>query len=315
MGRADKEEVMTTDHQEIPSDVSSDRPILVIEDDPNFAKITRKRLEMNGFDVVCAADGEEGLALCLEHEPDIVLSDWMMPKMDGVALCRAIRANARIQHTYVIMISNKADTGERVRGFDAGADDYLIKTCEPEELYARLRAGIRIRNLQRELQRQAWIDGMTRLYNRAFFYERVEEELNRSVRYRQPLTVAMIDLDDFKIINDTRGHLAGDAAILHAAAALQASCRDSDVVCRYGGDEFAILFVNADPEHARGVMERVREGLASAPFAWEGEQMPFGMSYGLAQADLDSPPAPDAFIESADAALYEMKRDHKELKV
>jgi len=302
---------MTTDHHPIDDALRSDRPILVVEDDPNFAKITRKRLEMNGFKVLCAEDGQQGLELCLEHQPDIVLSDWMMPKMDGVELCQAIRRDQRTHHTYVILISNKADTGERVRGFDAGADDYLVKSCDPEELYARLRAGLRIRTLQRELQRQAWIDGMTRLYNRAFFYERVEAELGRAVRYLDPLTVAMIDLDNFKTINDTRGHLAGDAAILYAAQSIQGSCRDSDIVCRYGGDEYAVLFVNADTDHSRSVLERIRQGFKTRPFIWDGEVLEFGLSYGLAQANHDNPQAPDAFIGQADAALYEMKRDHK----
>ena len=275
-------------------------PILVIEDDPNQALIMRKRLERKGFEVISAADGEEGLELCLQREPDIVLSDWMMPRRDGVSVCREIRKTPQIEHTYVILISNNADAGERVRGLDAGADDYLEKTCDLEELYARIRAGFRIRGLQRELQRQTRIDPMTRLFNRGFFFERVDAELRRLARYQQPLTVAMIDLDDFKIINDTRGHLAGDAAIRHAAKSIQIGCRDSDVVSRYGGDEFAVLFVSADESHARAVMDRISTEIDLNPFRWEGESLRYGLSYGIAVADLESPPAPDDFINQAD---------------
>ena len=285
--------------------------VLIVEDDPNFARIMTKRLQMNGFEVISASDGLQGFEHCVAHRPEIVLSDWMMPRMDGVALCRAIRETPTIAHTYFILISNKADTGERVRGFDAGADDYLVKTCDPEELYARIRVGFRIRALQRQLQMQAWVDAMTGLYNRSYFYQRADDELRRASRYGEPLVAAMIDLDDFKQINDTRGHLAGDAAIRHAAQAIQANCRETDVVCRYGGDEFGILFVRTDRGLAEQILRRIQKHLDDEPFTWEGTAQPFGLSFGLAEAERGGILDPDVLIQRADTALYEMKRARK----
>ncbi len=292
-----------------PSDLdrAAPAPILVVEDDPAFSKLMQKRLMAHGYEVLLARDGLEGLEFCRLHRPDLVLSDWMMPKMNGVDLCEEIRKTKGLENTYIILISSKADTGERVRGFDAGADDYLVKNCDPEELQARIRVGLRVRELQKALERQARVDDLTGLWNRAYFYERLSEEIPRVQRYGKPLTVAMIDLDGFKGVNDTFGHLAGDGALVFAAELLMTHSRTVDVVGRYGGDEFVIAFVETDPKTAVVVMERIRKEIADHPFQWEGRTARFGMSFGM--ADLGPNRAtPDLLLRAADEALYEMKR-------
>ncbi len=283
-------------------------PILVVEDDPAFSKLMQKRLVAQGYEVLLARDGMEGLEFCRRHHPDLVLSDWMMPKMNGVDLCEEIRKTKGLENTYIILISSKADTGERVRGFDAGADDYLVKNCDPEELQARIRVGLRVRELQRELERQARVDDLTGLWNRAYFYERLSEEIPRALRFGKPLTIAMIDLDGFKGVNDTYGHLAGDGALRFAAELLTTHCRAVDIVGRYGGDEFVIAFVETEPQTAVLVMERIRQEIADAPFQWEGETARFGLSFGMADLGPDRS-TPDLLLRAADDALYEMKRD------
>ncbi len=283
-------------------------PILIVEDEPAFERILRKRLESSGYQVISASDGEEGLEKAKQHSPDVILSDWMMPKMTGLELCAAIRACPELEGAYVIMLSNKADSDERVMGINQGADDYLMKTCDVGELLARIGAGVRIRKLQKELLLRSQIDGMTELYNRTFFFHRIEEELRRAGRYEHKTTLCMVDLNDFKLINDDYGHLAGDAAILRVAEVLRLNCRETDIVARYGGDEFAILFTESDEETARLVMQRIEEQLMSESFAFEGLDLCVNLSFGLAEASPEAIPSPDELVAEADERLYEMKK-------
>lgn len=284
-------------------------PILLVEDDPSFARILTKRLEMNGFEVMHARDGREGLEMAIEKQPDLIITDWMMPRMDGLSMVKEIRRSPALSGVYVVMVSNKADTDEKVQGFDCGADDYLPKDCDNEELLARIRAGMRIRTLQQALIEQARVDQLTLLYNRGHFFDRLEEELRRMGRYEQELTVAMVDVDDFKDINDTYGHLAGDGAIRYVAKVIRECCRDTDVVARYGGDEFAIMFLSADAEHAESVLMRIGAYLESFPYRFDAESIVIRSSFGIAQADRNSLPAPDDLVALADERLYEMKKE------
>lgn len=286
-------------------------PILLVEDDPSFSRILTKRLEMNGFEVMHARDGRAGLEMALEKRPDLIITDWMMPKMDGLTMVREIRKSPQLCGVYVVMVSNKADTDEKVRGFDCGADDYLPKDCDNEELLARIRAGMRIRGLQQALVEQVRVDPLTRLYNRGHFFERLEEELRRMRRYEQQLTVAMIDLDEFKNINDSLGHLAGDGAIRYVSNVIRDSCRETDVVARYGGDEFAIMFLNAGAQHAAAVLSRLNDHLEAYPFRFDGSAIVIRTSWGIAQADPTTLPAPDDLVHQADRRLYEMKKEHQ----
>jgi len=288
----------------------SEGRVLLVEDDHHVALTMSKRLERRGYEVHVARNGHEGLELARELEPDVILSDWMMPGMDGIEMCRTIRQTPELEGVYIIIISNKHETEERVRGFDEGADDFLAKDCEGEELCARIRAGMRIRRLQRELQRRAQVDGLTDLFNRTHLFERLEQELRRAARYREPITACMVDLDDFKEINDRYGHLAGDAALRHVAEVLTANCRDTDIVARFGGDEFAVLFTNSDEVAARAVIERIAKDIATRKLVYHDQLIPMSLSFGLEEANLDAVPRPDDFLAAADAALYEMKRGH-----
>lgn len=286
-------------------------PILLVEDEAAYARVIKKRLEMNGYEVIVARDGVEALELSKQKHPDMVITDWMMPRMDGPTLCEQLRADPSLQAIYVILLSNKSGTEEKIQCLERGADDYLVKDCDSAELVARVQAGMRIRALQRALIRQANQDGLTNLFNRSHFYERLREELDRSNRYGMNLTLAMIDLDRLKQINDQMGHLEGDNAILRVASVIRSCTRATDVVARYGGDEFAVLFINADFDHAHSVMERVSKALQE--FNGEDTCVPLGLSYGLATRTGEESSTPEEFIQEADARLYEMKRDHHAL--
>ena len=282
-------------------------PILIVEDNPHFSRIWETRLQRAGFEVLLATDGKAGLEAARTANPELILTDWMMPRMDGVTMVKNLRQSRHLQTTYVILFTQKTDVVERVQGLESGADDYLSKDADPEEVMARIRAGMRIRSLQTALLLQARVDGLTALLNRSFFYERLEDEICRARRYGEDLTLAMIDLNDFKAINDTHGHLAGDAAIRHTAAMIKSSCRDSDLVCRYGGDEFAILFVNADSAHAEVVMQRIVKSLRQDVFVYRETPLTVSLSFGLANPKCTDLPEPDEFIAEADRQLYEMK--------
>lgn len=286
-------------------------PILVVEDDTAYRRVLCRRLQANGFDVFSACDGAEGLELAREKQPDVIITDWMMPGMDGLSLIEHVRRDVELAPTYIVLLSHKVETDEKVRALDRGADDYLVKACETDELIARVRAGMRVRVLQRELLHQASIDGLTGLVNRRQFFSRLDEELRRSERYEQSVALAMIDLDELKTINDTYGHLAGDAAIRHAAEIIEQECRATDVVARYGGDEFAVLFISADAAHAVAVLTRISDELARRPLRRDGHAIHVGLSYGIASIDdLESRRADD-FVQLADEALYEMKATRK----
>ncbi|MEE9392116.1 MAG: diguanylate cyclase [Planctomycetota bacterium] len=282
--------------------------VLVVEDDRASAIIVRKRLECDGIRVLMAVDGAIGLKLAREHKPDLIVTDWCMPKLDGPSLCEALRRDPAMATTYIIILSSRSEPAERVEGLRRGADDYLGKDKNHEELVARVQAGLRIRALQKQLTAQARTDVLTGLINRGHFRERLVDEIERSRRYGELMSLAMIDLDRFKEINDTAGHPAGDAALCFATRLFQQECRGTDLICRYGGDEFAILFMNADSERASSILERIRAELAENPFEFEDSRYPFGLSYGLSEINPDLSIDPDEIIRLADEALYVMKR-------
>lgn len=284
--------------------------VLVVEDDPTCALVVKRRLELEDFRVLEAGDGREGLRMAREHQPDVIISDWMMPHMDGPSLCEAIREDRVLASSYIIILSNRTERSERIEGLQRGADDYLAKEANHDELVARVQAGLRIRSLQKQLEHRARHDGLTGLMNVEAFHDQIALEIDRARRFGHPLAVIMADLDDFKRINDEAGHSAGDAAIRYAADLLAANSRPQDLTARVGGDEFAVAFIEAGADEARRIMERVVGLLRDEPFRYEGETQRFGMSFGVAELGVDGETA-EALLRVADEGLYAMKGAHK----
>ena len=208
------------------------------------------------LDTTIAHDGDEAwAALTAGPAPEIVIVDWMMPGLDGIELCHRIRDNAALKTSYVMLLTAKSARVDLVTGLDAGADDYMTKPIDPEELRARVRVGLRIAKLQRQLTDQvaelqaarehltrvASTDVLTELFSRRGWFEIAAGEFSRSRRYNRTVSLLIVDLDLFKRVNDTYGHDAGDRLLQTFSSVLRLEVRQSDVVGRFGGEEFAVL--------------------------------------------------------------------------
>lgn len=287
--------------------------ILAAEDNLVFRKTLQNMLTKWGYEVTIAADGERAAReLQSDDPPHIAILDWMMPGLDGVQVCRQVRSLGREPYIYILLLTSRTDPRDLVEAIEAGADDYLTKPVKAFELRARLRAGRRIVDLQQQLlmarealREQATHDGLTGLLNRSAVVEILERELERAVRDALPLSVLMVDLDHFKRVNDTFGHLAGDTVLREAAARMKSAIRRYDSLGRYGGEEFLIVLPGCAAEGAVSQAERLRMALAAEPFSVPGHLLPVTCSVGV--ASLADRSDADALIGQADIALYRAK--------
>jgi len=289
--------------------------ILAAEDSPVFQFMLHSMLLKWGYQVAMVSDGNQAwAALQAEDPPSLAILDWMMPGLDGVELCRRLRAANREPYIYVLLLTARTESRDLVEGIEAGADDYLTKPFNAAELRARLRAGRRIVDLQRELvvarealRQQATHDGLTGLLNRSAILEVLQNELARSARSNLPLSILMVDLDHFKQINDTYGHLAGDTVLADAARRMRGSIRRYDSVGRYGGEEFLAVLPGCDGAAAAVQAERLRLALASALFSAGRHHITATCSIGSASCSGAVPCDADDLIRYADSALYAAK--------
>lgn len=283
--------------------------ILVAEDDRTTRFMVASLLAQWGYEVVTAETGAEAWQI-LTHEdaPPLAVIDWIMPGMEGPEICRHLRRSREGQYRYIIILTVQGDQASVVAGLEAGADDYVTKPFDAQELKLRVQAGRRIVELQNQLRHQADHDGLTGLINRRTILERLEKELSRSRRLGTALTVAMGDLDNFKALNDSYGHLAGDAVLVETARRLVASLRSYDEVGRYGGEEF-LLVLPGVAEESRDILERVRASLAESPIEAEGFSL--NLTISLGGAVFDGSEDLESLVRRADEALYQAKRSGK----
>ena len=252
-----------------------DKKFLVVDDDPVSRMILQRILSEQGYQVIAAKDGTEGWELFQKEAEEISLAilDWMMPGMDGIELCRRIRGTETPHYVFIIFLSSRGEKKDVVEGLDAGADDYLIKPFDRDELLSRIRVGLRIVGLEQALRKAnerlqvlATTDGLTGVLNRRTLLERLGEELERAWRERKPLSLLMLDINRFKRINDTYGHPTGDKVLVEMAERLKSHLRPYDLVDRYGGEEFVVVISGADAEERVAIAERIREMISSDPF-------------------------------------------------
>jgi diguanylate cyclase (GGDEF)-like protein len=283
--------------------------ILVADDELATQRVLEGLLTKQGYEVLITGDGPETLEL-LERDdaPTIVILDWLMPGIDGVEICRRVREWSSERYIYIIMLSAKTEKADFVAGLDAGMDDYLAKPFHPDELLARVRVGERILALQHDLRIQATRDHLTGLFNRGTVIEISQRELAQAQRKGDHTALVLADLDNFKRINDTYGHQAGDAVLCEVARRLSARLRVYDVLGRYGGEEFLILLPGCDAEKARSIAERLRSIISLDPVPTFAGAIPMTMSFGLAVVAGDENITWDEFVRAADQALYEAKR-------
>jgi diguanylate cyclase (GGDEF)-like protein/putative nucleotidyltransferase with HDIG domain len=283
--------------------------ILVVDDCNTEALCLRLVLERMGYEVILADGGEAAwTALQLSHI-SVVISDWLMPEVDGLELCRRIRAQKGAQYTYVILLTSRDRALDRLEGLQSGADDFLVKPANSDELAVRLDIARRILDTQAELVRQnkrlealATTDDLTGLNNRRRFFEALESQYALASRQRSPLSLVMLDVDHFKSYNDTFGHPAGDEVLLGVAAVLREGCRAHDTAARYGGEEFIVLLSASGPVVSRGMAERLREAFELRDWP----HRPITASFGVATMTTRTRRL-EELVEQADRALYHSK--------
>lgn len=281
---------------------AAESKVLLVDDDPAILRLLSKWLEQAGYVVQCAGDGRQALAAIEAECPDFLVTDWEMPHVDGIELCRRVRQLKLPHYVYILFLTVKSASEEMIEALEIGADDFLSKPAAREELVARMRSGARVIELERRLSQTACTDPLTGLMTRRAFYESLEKEWQRAKRLHLPLSCVMMDLDFFKRINDIHGHLTGDSALSSVAELLKKVCRSSDSVCRYGGEEFCVMLPETNEPNAALWADRAREALAETVISLGGKDVRISGSFGVAQRHDDNRTAGD-LIDQADQAL------------
>jgi len=287
--------------------------ILIAEDDPISRRLLEVTLHKWGYEVVSCSDGESAWDKLQQPEaPTLAILDWMMPGMDGLQVCREVRQMMTEPYTYMLLLTAKSQKSDIIAGLEAGADDYLTKPFDASELRMRLRVGQRILDLQaelifvrEELRTQATHDALTHLLNRAATCDILQRELERAEREQLPLSIILADIDLFKRINDTYGHLAGDAVLRETSRNMKSVVRPYDGIGRYGGEEFLLVLPGCDDNGAAMLAERIRESIESHPLTFTEGMIPITLSLGVASNEITQDM--EGLIGAADAALYRAK--------
>lgn len=285
--------------------------ILIADDDDVSRLELETLLQRHGYKVVAVSDGTEAWkVLQAENPPRLAVLDWLMAEMDGVDVCRRVRERPDLRDVYLILLTTRGDNEHILAGFQAGANDYVTKPFQREELLARVRVGAQMVGLQAELAARvheldalATTDALTGIANRRTFQARLEAEFSRTNRYHIPLALMIIDVDHFKSINDTFGHQAGDDVLKMMGLLLASNFRNTDLVARYGGEEFAVILINADQTAATEVAERLRVRIEAEQWPHRDVKVSIGIASWGPGAD-----SPSALIGQADKALYFSKK-------
>ena len=287
--------------------------VLAADDDATSLLLLTRVLARWGYEAVPARDGAGALAALLaEDAPSLAIIDWMMPELDGIEVCRRLREQELALPPYVILLTARDGKEDIVTGLNAGANDYVGKPFDADELRARLDVGRRYVEMNQKLlaalealERQALTDSLTGILNRGAVVCRLKEEMARADREGTPLSAAILDIDHFKVVNDTFGHLAGDEALRVVVRSCQEVLRAYDLFGRYGGEEFLLVLPSTTAESARLICERVRAQVEALNIHWQNHTFRVTVSLGVAalHPGLDV----DSLLGLADHALYQAK--------
>ena len=290
--------------------------IAIVDDDAAIRRLLRLLLHRAGYETIECTTGAEAQAALRQQPWDLAILDRRLPEMDGLELAAELKGNAEFRSRYIIMLTGEDDQEDKVEGLDSGADDYITKPFQPRELLARIRAGERIVRLQKELletnkrlELLSITDGLTKLNNHRYFQDELSRAFEESQRYGRPLSLAMIDLDFFKKVNDTYGHAVGDDVLKCAASLFKESARSTDLVARYGGEEFAVMMPETELADAAVFAEKIRSLVAGIPFDTQAGPIPVSVSIGVASVPHSRIPTAKELIIAADKALYRAKKN------
>lgn len=289
--------------------------ILVVDDDRGFRELLSEELQAVGHTVFEAADGQEAWEIMNQEPARLIISDWMMPTLDGPQLISRIRNASFPHYVYTILLTAKSSQQDVIVGLGAGADDYLRKPFDVEELQARVAIGERILMLEMRLREALYSleiaathDGLTGLLNRQAITNHAEAELSRVYRAGGSLSVALLDIDHFKSVNDRYGHLVGDEALKHVSETVASTIRPYDRAGRWGGEEFMLVLPETTLQQAALVAERVRERVAASPLTLaDGEQLQLQVSLGVSETEAENLVPLTTLLDRADEALYRAK--------
>jgi|ThiBioDrversion2_1041553.scaffolds.fasta_scaffold00063_187 diguanylate cyclase (GGDEF)-like protein len=282
--------------------------VLIADDDPVSLLFLQETLKDSGYEVETVTDGTAAFnRLKQATGPQLATLDWMMPEMDGVTVCRQLRDSVRDRYIYLILLTSRQGPESAVEAMDAGADDFISKPYSIEELQARLRTGRRISNLEQELRAKATRDALTGLYNRGTIIDILQNEMARKERGNYCISLIFADIDHFKKINDSHGHLVGDAVLRDVAERMTHAVRPYDGCGRFGGEELMIVLPECDRNGAIVVAERVRAAIADGLIQTESGELQATISVGVATAVPGSGLNFTDLIQSADKAMYQAK--------
>ena len=289
--------------------------ILIADDDALSRRLLQKTLERAGYDVTAVENGRLAFEqLCRPDGPRLALLDWVMPELDGPEVCRAVRKRSENLYVYMVLLTSKGSKQDTVLGLESGADDYLTKPFDTEELRARLRVGERVLLLEdhlveaREHMRfRATHDPLTSILNRGAIMDLLGRELARSHREQTSTTILLGDVDHFKQVNDTHGHVVGDQVLIEIAKRLLGSVRSYDFVGRYGGEEFLVVLNGCDPTGASARAEEIRKAISGRPVQTTGGPLPVTMSFGVLLSGEWSVRTVEELLHKTDTCLYEAK--------
>jgi two-component system, cell cycle response regulator len=289
--------------------------ILIADDEALSRRLLEKTLERAGYEVIAVENGRAAVRqLCQADGPRLALLDWVMPELDGPGVCREVRRQQEESYVYMVLLTSKESKEDIVTGLESGADDYLTKPFNVDELKARLRTGERILHLEgrlveaREMMRfKATHDALTSIWNRGVIMDLLGRELMRSQREAGCTIVLLGDVDHFKSVNDTHGHLVGDEVLQEIARRLLLSIRSYDFVGRYGGEEFLLVLNNCKPQFAEARAEDIRKIVSSRPIQTLAGPLNIAMSFGLLLSDGWGVRPVEELLHEVDAALYAAK--------
>ncbi len=287
--------------------VTAPARLLAIDDSSLIHRLLKTRLSNERLEVHSAITGEEGISMARQILPEVILLDIDLPGSSGFDVLLELQADERTHAIPVIFISGDPDPTQKVRAFEMGAIDFVMKPFNSAELRARVRSAVRMSNMIRMLAQRAQLDGLTGLCNREYFDRRLAQETSAAARHGHGIALVMCDLDHFKHINDSYGHPFGDL-VLEEFAHLLSLCRDNDICCRYGGEEFAIILPQSTAEEAYTLVDRIRQRLTEIKWR-DHDDVVVTASFGISDSARAESATPMHLVISADRALYKAKHN------